>query len=92
MRPLLLQNTGSGSTGSLEFLLGIHYFMIHTGGGYTECTGLEVRHNSVFCGGRNGRDWKLLTQIAERMPDTIFNFAMPQQCFEEYKRHVLEKM
>lgn len=85
MRPLLLQNTGSGSTGSLEFLLGIHYFMIHTGGGYTECTGLEVRHNSVFCGGRNGRDWNLLTQIAERMPDTIFNFAMPQQCFEEYK-------
>lgn len=59
--------------------------MIRTGGGYAECGGIKVQPNSVFCGGRNGRNWELLTEIAEKMPDTIFNFAMPQQCFEECK-------
>lgn len=54
-------------------------------GGYSEYTGIPVKRNSIFCGGRNGRDWKLLAQIAEKMPDTIFNLVMPQQCFEEYK-------
>lgn len=31
----------------------------------------------VFCGGRNGRDWKLMYQIAKRMPDVLFKFVLP---------------
>lgn len=54
-------------------------------GGYNEYSEIKEKTRSVFCGGRNGRNWKLLAQIAEKMPDTVFNFAMPQQCYEEYK-------
>ena len=59
--------------------------MMYTGGGYNEYSEIKEKTRSVFCGGRNGRNWKLLAQIAEKMSDTVFNFAMPQQCYEEYK-------
>lgn len=33
--------------------------------------------NTVFCGGKNGRDWNLAMQIARDMPEVQFVFAMP---------------
>ena len=41
--------------------------------------------NSVFCGGRNGRDWEFLIRIAQAMPEITFNCVMPRDRFEEYK-------
>ena len=40
----------------------------------------------IFCGGRNGRDWKLMYQIAKRMPDVQFKFVLPTD--EEEKVHL----
>ena len=45
----------------------------------------DIMNNSVFCGGRNGRDWNLLIKIAELLPDVIFNCVMPKDKFEQYK-------
>lgn len=45
----------------------------------------KVQENSVFCGGRNGRDWNFLLQIAEQMPDVQFNIVVPKAAFEKYK-------
>lgn len=41
--------------------------------------------NTVFCGGRNGRDWDLLIKIARVMPKVTFNCVMPKDKFEQYK-------
>ena len=37
----------------------------------------KILKNSVFCGGRNGRDWIFILDVAKRMPDVLFNFVMP---------------
>lgn len=41
--------------------------------------------NSIFCGGRNGRDWDKLIQIAAKMPDTAFTCVMPKSVYQEKK-------
>lgn len=41
--------------------------------------------NSVFCGGRNGRDWDFLIKIANVMPEVVFNCVMPKDVYEQYK-------
>lgn len=52
----------------------------------------EVGLNTVFCGGRNGRDWRLLIEIAQAMPDVIFNCVMPKDKFEQYKENMSKNM
>lgn len=37
--------------------------------------------NSVFCGGRNGRDWNFLIKIASSMPKVVFNSVMPKNIY-----------
>lgn len=44
-----------------------------------------IQDNSVFCGGRNGRDWDFLFKLANQMPDIQFNVVMPLSVFEKYK-------
>lgn len=52
-----------------------------------KCTDdLKCQNNSVFTGGRNGRDWKLLFEIAKELPEIDFNCVMPGQIYEQYKR------
>lgn len=34
----------------------------------------------VFSGGRNGRDWPLLVEIARQLPETAFHIALPTAC------------
>ena len=46
---------------------------------------IETIPNTVFCGGRNGRDWKMLFQIAKLLPDITFNCVMPTSVKEQYK-------
>jgi len=40
---------------------------------------------SVFCGGRNGRDWNFLFEIVSKMPDVVFNIVLPKNIYEEKK-------
>lgn len=45
----------------------------------------EVCPRTVFCGGRNGRDWELLMKIAQTLPEITFNCVMPREKFDQYK-------
>lgn len=40
--------------------------------------------NTVFCGGRNGRDWNFLIKIANSMPEVVFNCVMPKNIYNQY--------
>lgn len=45
----------------------------------------DVQKYSVFCGGRNGRDWNFLFKLANQMPDIQFHIVVPLPVFEKYK-------
>ena len=45
----------------------------------------SVNSKTVFCGGRNGRNWKLLIKLAQAMPDVTFNCVMTRDNVEKYK-------
>lgn len=45
----------------------------------------EVETGSVFMGGRNGRDWKKIIEIANILKDVKFNLVMPNDAYESYK-------
>lgn len=36
----------------------------------------------VFCGGRNGRDWNFMLEVAKRTPDVSYKLVMPRCYFE----------
>lgn len=38
---------------------------------------------SVFCGGRNGRDWDFMFRLASMMPDIHFNIVAPKTIFKK---------
>lgn len=46
---------------------------------------VEVLANTVFCGGRNGRDWKFMIEVAKVMPNVEFHLVMPKTTYEEYQ-------
>lgn len=80
----------------LNGMLGIQmkYTLLHDTyhGGY--CIDYEgaVIPNTVFCGGRNGRDWDFLIKIAQTMPEVTFNCVMPKDKFEQYKENFGKNM
>lgn len=45
---------------------------------------IEIKSNSVFCGGRNGRDWELLFNVAKNLPNVTFNCVMPSALKERF--------
>ena len=45
---------------------------------------LDVCTNTVFCGGRNGRDWRFMLEVAKVMPDIQFHLVMPKVTYDEY--------
>lgn len=53
---------------------------------YYECPlKLNPAQNSVFCGGRNGRDWPLMLEVAKKLNDVQFNFVVPKSVYEKQK-------
>ena len=80
----------------LNEMLGIHkrYTLLHDTyhGGYSIEYEGKVIPNTVFCGGRNGRDWELLIRIAQAMPEITFNCIMPKDKLEEYKENFGKNM
>lgn len=77
---------------SINKLLGIkkQYIILHDiyHGGYNISYAGEVQEKSVFCGGRNGRDWEFLFELAERMPDIQFNIVVSKEQFRQYKEKI----
>ena len=51
---------------------------------YTLDKSVEIKQNTVFCGGRNGRDWKLLFKVAKKIPKVTFNCVMPSALKEQF--------
>ena len=51
---------------------------------YTLDKRVEAKASTVFCGGRNGRDWKLLFEVAKKLPDVTFNCVMPNALKEQF--------
>lgn len=45
---------------------------------------LDVCPNTVFCGGRNGRDWRFMIAVAKVMPHVQFHLVMPKGTYDEY--------
>lgn len=48
----------------------------------------HVIPNSVFCGGRNGRDWKFMIDVAKVMPHVQFHLVMPKVTYDEYQHEL----
>lgn len=75
----------------LNEILGIqkNYILLHDvyHRSYSIDYGGRIISNTVFCGGRNGRDWAQLIKIAQIMPEVIFNCVMPKDQFEQHKEH-----
>lgn len=44
----------------------------------------SIEEDYIFCGGRNGRDWKLITEIAKELPNVEFIFCMSEEDSHEY--------
>lgn len=50
-----------------------------------EYGGASVKPNTVFCGGRNGRDWKFMIDVAKAMSKVEFHLVMPMATYLEFK-------
>ena len=51
---------------------------------YTLDKQVIIKENTVFCGGRNGRDWQLLFKVAKKLPTVTFNCVMPSAVKEKF--------
>ena len=73
----------------LNKMLGLHkkYVLLHDiyHSGYGIDYKGDVISNTVFCGGRNGRDWNFLIEIAKSMPEVTFNCVMPKDKLKQHK-------
>lgn len=49
---------------------------------------LNVCPNTVFCGGRNGRDWRFMIEVAKVMPHVQFHLVMPKVTYDEYQHEL----
>lgn len=49
---------------------------------------LDVCLNTVFCGGRNGRDWKFMIEVAKAMPHVQFHLVMPKVTYDEFQHEL----
>lgn len=80
----------------LNEMLGIQkkYFLLHDiyHGGYSIDYKGNVTPNTVFCGGRNGRNWDFLIEIAKAMPEVTFNCVMPKDKWEQHKDSFSDNM
>ncbi|MBO4955603.1 MAG: glycosyltransferase [Muribaculaceae bacterium] len=52
---------------------------------YEPATTPSKGDGSVFCGGRNSRDWPLMIEVAKRLPEVKFRFAMPLDSYHALK-------
>lgn len=48
----------------------------------------DICPNTVFCGGRNGRDWKFMIEVAKVMPHVLFHLVMPKVTYDEFQQEL----
>lgn len=62
------------------------YILLHDiyHSGYIFMNQTQVQKGSVFCGGRNGRDWEFLLELARNLPDVQFNCVMSKENYARY--------
>lgn len=63
------------------------FFLLHDvyHGSYKyEGGSVNVLPNTVFCGGRNGRNWRFMIEVAKAMPDVEFHLVMPEAIYHEF--------
>lgn len=41
--------------------------------------------NTVFCGGKNGREWNLIIRVAKLLPNVTFNLVMPGDVYNSLR-------
>ena len=61
-------------------------------GNYTISDEVECVGNTVFCGGRNGRDWDFLFSLAKHIPDVKFSLIMPSKDYKRYRNAKLSNV
>lgn len=80
----------------LNEMLGLHkrYFLLHDI--YHRSYNISYRErilpDTVFCGGKNGRDWEFLIKIARTMPEVTFQCVMSKEKYEQLKDDVVSNM
>ena len=47
---------------------------------------VSIKQDTVFCGGRNGRDWRFMVEVAKAMPHVEFHLVMPKDTYCEFKQ------
>lgn len=52
----------------------------------------KVSENTIFCGGRNGRDWKMVLEIAKELPNVKFRCIMPKDEYKKYENCFSDNM
>lgn len=84
-----------GSLLNKKFGRKFHYFLLNdVYHPYYEMKNLDevVEPKSVFCGGRNGRDWNFLFSLASQMPDVTFVAVMPSDVYDDCKEKMKENV
>lgn len=59
---------------------------------YEPTMSLKEGDGSVFCGGRNSRDWDLMLGLASEMPDVKYRFVMPGDIYAKYKENLTDNV
>lgn len=59
---------------------------------YEPTMSLKEGDGSVFCGGRNSRDWDLMFSLANQMPDVKFRFVMDADTYSTFCGHIPENV
>lgn len=74
--------------------INIKYPMVHDvyHESYKYSHAIQEDSKSVFCGGRNGRDWYFMLKIAQALPDITFNIVMPFTIYSKLKSEVRDNM
>jgi len=62
-----------------------NYYVLNDPCHFTECKQNINDNNYVFCGGRNGRDWEFMTELAKEMPDYDFHFILGTSDAKDYQ-------
>ena len=64
-----------------------NFFLLHDvyHDSYSYDKHVEIVPNTVFCGGRNGREWHFMVEVAKAMPDVEFHLVMPKATYQELK-------
>lgn len=91
---ITVTSSAYGEALNRRFALRRKYVLLHDVYGYKDVEETSYRHGgrTVFCGGNNGRDWKMAFRVASLMPDVSFTFVMPSHEGRRYAENLPENV